>query len=145
MSKGTYYSGKGGLAKGDVDWINSPISALLVDLNHYSPNLLNHTSIADVPEDARIAEVQLTGRTVTPFESAPGVYDAVLRADPSTFNSVTAPDSEASAIIIFKDDRSESETVLLFFNDEPPEFPVVPDGTDIVAIWDTGDDGIYRF
>lgn len=144
MAKGMYYSGRSGFAGGDVDWINSPISALLVDLNHYSPDLYNDATLADIPEAARIAEVTLTGKSITPVEIAPDDWRAILRADTATFNSVPAdPAVEISALVIFKNERSESETRLLFFNDEAPEFPVVPDGTDQVVYWDPVD-GIFR-
>ena len=144
MSKGMYGAGKLALGGGNVDLVNSSVSALLVDLSHYSPDLINDVSLADIPEDSILADAVLDGKTLTQVVVGGDPF-AVFRADNTTFNSVPDEGKVGTAIVIFLDANTYSESTLLIFWDDAPQFPVTPDGTDITIEWDTGDDGIYRF
>lgn len=144
MAKGMYNGGKESLMSGNIDLLNDPISALLVDVSIYSPDLANDFSLADIPAAAIVAEALLVGKALVAVEPFPGQYATKLTADPTVFNSVTS-ENTVTAIVVFDSQQTESDSILLAFNDEAAELPIVPDGTDITVNWDSGDDGIFRF
>jgi hypothetical protein len=141
-----YLSGKQGLQGGDIDLINDDISAVLVDLSVYTPSPGVDVSLADIPADALIAEALLTGKSLDAVEDG-GVFYSAFRADDTVFNSValseTAP--EVSGVVLFKKAATYSGSILIFLEDEAPEYPITPDGTDITVQWSAGDNGIFRF
>ena len=134
MATGMYDSGKVELMSGNIDLINDSISALLVDLSVYTPDLTVDVSLADIPEAARISETLLTGK---------GLDVTTFRADDSTFNAVTS-DGTVTGVVVFLDTNIFSTSTLLCLYDSAAAFPITPDGTDITVQWDAGSDGILR-
>ena len=133
MASGMYISGVASMMSGDIDLLNDTISALLIDTDFYTPNLSTHTSQADIPEAAQIAELVLTGKTLD---------STAFRADDAVFNSVVG--SKVAAIVLIKDTEVYETSLLICFLDNAPEFPIVPDGTDITIKWDLGAEGIFK-
>ena len=134
MASGMYEYGVAEIMRGNVDLINDSITALLVDPGFYTPDLSLDTSQDDIPEAARISEVELTGNTLD---------GTTFRADDVTFNSVPTTVSEASAVVVFFNSGVYNTSTLIAYIDNAPEFPITPDGGDIVIAWDTGSDGIF--
>lgn len=143
MASGLFLAGKQGLQGGDIDLVNDDISAVLVDLSLYTPDLGVDESLADIPEAAIIAESLLLGKALDPVEDG-GTWFSVFRADDTVFNSVTSV-LEVSALVLFKKGIAYSESPLIFLEDEAPQYPITPDGTDITIQWSTGSSGIFRF
>lgn len=131
MASGMYNSGKRALMGGDIDLVNSPVAALLVDLASYTPDLINDTSLEDIPEAAQLAEVLLTGKAIDV---------TTFRSDDAVFNTVPSGGT-VSAVVVFKDTGSYSTSALLAFYDDSDDFPIIPNGTDISVVWGAG--GIF--
>lgn len=134
MASGMYDNGWAAFHGGDIDWVNTPVSAILIDLNSYTPDLGADASLADIPEAALLAEVLLTGKVIN---------GTILRADDPVFPSVTtAAGVTVGAWVIAKDADTYAGATLLFYFDDAPELPITPDGTDITIAWNAN--GIYR-
>lgn len=117
--------------------VNDPISAILIDTDLHTPNLSTDTTLADIPEAAILKEAILTGRVLSGAE---------FQADPTTFPSVALTDgAKADAVIIFYAADTEEESILCFMIDDAAEFPVTPDGSDIVVTWGEGSAVIHEF
>jgi hypothetical protein len=127
-------SGKTELMSGNIDLVNTSISAALLDLSLYSPDLVNDTSLADIPEAALVSETLLTSKTID---------NTTFRADDAVFNSVTS-EQTVTAVVVFVDAETFSASTLICLFDDAVAFPVTPDGTDITVQWDAGADGILR-
>jgi hypothetical protein len=128
MSNGMYTGGKVALLKGDIDLANDSVSALLVDLSVYTPNLSTDNFQDDIPIAAVIAEETLTGKSVT--------TDAKFLADDTTFTSVTSSSAVTGIVVLHDTGRLDTSKLICLF-DTSPNFPIVPDGTDIVVKWDS--------
>lgn len=135
MASGMYENGVAEIMLGNVDLVNDPITALLIDTGFYTPDLSSDSVQSDIPEAARIAEVELTGNTID---------GTVFRADDTTFNSVSSDYDTAGAVVILKNTGTYNTSVLLAYIDNAPEFPITPDDSDIVIAWDTGANGIFK-
>lgn len=133
MASGMYENGVREIMRGNVDLINDTISALLVSAS-YAPDLSVDTVLSDIPEAARLSDVELTGNTIDV---------ATFRADDATFNSVSSDLDPVVAVVLFKNSGAYSTSALLTYIDNASEFPIAPDDTDIIISWDTGSDGIF--
>jgi hypothetical protein len=134
MATGMYDNGKAEMMGGDIDLVNDAVSAILVDLSLYTPDLEADLSLADIPEAARIAETLLIGKTIDV---------TTFRADDALFNSVTS-DATVTGVVVLLDANTFSDSTLLCLFDSAASFPITPDGTDITVQWDAGTDGIFR-
>ena len=135
MTSGLYASCLDALMGGDVDLVNTPVSAMLIDLDQYTADLDADTSLADIPEVSIISKSLLTGKAIV---------DAVFSADPTVFTSVSADDGvDIGAIVVFKDVDTASESTLLYYSDEAPELPATPDGEDVTVTWGGGTGEVF--
>lgn len=133
MASGFYENGVNSIMSADVDLRNDDISALLIDTNSYTVDLNNHSDLTDITEAAILKEISLSGKTLE---------KTVFRANDITFESVTG--NNADAVIIFKNAESDAECILIAYLDNAPEFPITPDGSDVIIKWDTGSNGIFK-
>jgi hypothetical protein len=130
---GMYENGVKDIMAGNTDLINDTISVLFIDTDKYTPDLVNDESQADIPTEAILAEITLTGKTLD---------GSTFRADDTTANAVSG--DLLGAAIIIRNDGTESGSPLLAYIDNAPEFPITPDGGDLTLNWDTGSDGIFK-
>ena len=135
MASGLYASCLAALMSGDLDVVNDSISAMLIDLDEYTPDLDNDASLADIPEAAHIQESLLLGKALV---------GSVLQADPTVFSSVPAAAGVTiGAIVVFKDAETFAGSTLYYFSDEAAELPVAPDGTDVTVTWGEGTGEVF--
>ena len=134
MSSGLYELGVNAIMAANIDLENANISALLIDTSLYTADLDNHSTQDDIPEEAQVAEVTLTGKTLDV---------TVFRANDLTFPVVPIGD-DVSAIVLFLDTDYADTSLLIAYLDNASEFPITPDGTDVVIVWDTGSNGIFK-
>lgn len=129
---GWYTAALDALLQGDVDLINDTISVMLIDTGEYTVDLDNHISQTDVPDAAVWSIATLTGKTV---------LDSVFRANDVVFSDVTEVEvgDTAGALILFVNKETYSESLLLAYIDNAPEFPVALDGEDVSVYWDPVD------
>ncbi len=130
-----YKTGKEALLGGDVDFVNSTISAALINLSEYAPDTLNDETLADIPEDAIVSEVLLTGKSIID-SSTPG--NVAFDADDAVFQSVAPSGIEVGAVVLFLDHENIEDTRLLILIDDAPELPVETAGRDITVTFGSG-------
>jgi len=129
MASGMYQRGKVELMRGNIDLINDSLSVLLVDLSLYAPDLDNDDSQADIPEAARLSEILVTGKSLN---------GTTLLANDAVFPSIASTLNPVGGVVLFKDTGVYSTSTLIAFFDNAPEFPITPDGADIVIAWAEG-------
>jgi len=133
MSSGMYEKGVNAIMGASIDLVNDRIAAWLIDTSFYTPDLNNHSSLSDVPEDSLLSEIVLTGKTLD---------GTTFRANDIVFPSVAG--GKADAVILFVDTDEYESSLLICYLDNAPEFPITPDGTDITIHFDTGSNGIFK-
>ena len=131
MSNGLYEKGREKFARAQINWDSDDIKCVLVDNGAYTVNLALHEFLSDIPAGARLA----TSANFTGKNSANGACDA----DDVTWPAVTATSGESVAV--YKDTGNAATSPLLCYVDTATGLPVVPNGGDIIIIWDNG---IYK-
>ena len=116
-----------------IDFINEKVSAILIDTGAYPVDLVNDADLGDVPAEAVLSSVSLTGNTLD---------ESTFRADSVTFPQVPTGKT-AGAIVLAVNAETYSESTLIAYIDNAPEFPLDTDGSDIVVNWDAN--GIFSF
>ena len=134
MTSGLYELGVQQIMGGAIDLENDSISAMLIDTAEYTVNLSTDSAQDDIPDDAQIAEVELTGKTLD------GV---VFRATDAVFPSVETGQT-VNALVIFLDDDHADTSYLIAYIDNAPSFPITTDDTNVTVVWDTGANGIFK-
>jgi len=134
MANGMYNGARDGFLLGQIDLEGDQVVAFLIDLDLYTPDLVNHSSLADVPEGARVAVQTLSGCSV-----AAGAFDA----DDVTWPTVThSGDVGAVLLAVLKSDDAASP--LLAVLDEDDSLPFTPAGSDFTITWDNGTNKVFR-
>lgn len=137
MANALYDKGRQAFLEGSIAWLTDNIKAVLVDQAAYTPDLVNHQFLSDIPAGARIAtSANLTGKTSN--APAGGVADA---AD-VTFTAVTGPSVEY--IVLYKDTGTAGTSPLILIDDTATNLPVTPNGGDITVQWDNGANRIFK-
>jgi hypothetical protein len=129
VASGLYVSGTNAIM-GSLDLENDDVSALLIDLDEYTPDLDVHTTQEDIPTAAVLSEAALTGKTIA---------SEIFRASDTTFLSVTGT---AGGVVLIKDADSYPASTLISWHEFDEE--IEADGEDVVSQWDDTD-GIINF
>ena len=133
MATALYDKGRSAFAKGDIDWINDTIKAILIDSADYIVNLATHDFLDDVAGAARVATVELTNKSV-----AAGVCDC----DNPTFADVSGDAFEA--VVIYKHTGVEGTSQLIAYIDNSAQLPMTPIGGDIEMNIDSGANKLFK-
>jgi len=137
MASGAFTACLTGFHGGDFDLVNDDVSAILIDLDQYTPNKATDTSLADVPEAAILSTALITGKALS---------DNEFQADTTTFPNVEADDGvNIGAVIVFLSANTLEGSTLLFLIDDAAEFPVTPDGSDVQVTWGAGSGVVHEF
>ncbi|MCB2200875.1 hypothetical protein KQI63_15830 [bacterium] len=123
MANGIYTAAKEQLIRGNVDWVNDEIMAVLVSAD-YTVDLSAHATLEDVPEAARVAMGALSGKEA---DGASALADAL------TLTAVTG--DEVVGILLVQYGISDAESNLLVWIDTDDELPFTPDGSDVTLSW----------
>lgn len=138
MALGLYDKGREkflGPAVGQINWINDDYKVVLVDEALYTVDLVAHEFLSDIPVGARISTTpNLTGKTI----GAGGVADA----NDAVFTAVGGASSEA--IAIYQDTGNPATSPLVLFDNVASGLPLVPSGSDVTVVWDSGPDRIFK-
>ena len=119
-----YDKGRNRFLTGDLDWVDHTIRAVLGDAADYTPNQNTHEFFSSVPSAARVASVDLTGKTAV---------DGVADANDATWTLVTGDQSEY--IILYRFNTADADSPLVALIDSATGLPVTPNGGDIVVRW----------
>lgn len=134
MANALYDAGREAFLAGDIDWLNDDIRLILIDTADYTKDLATDDFLDDIAAAARVATSgSLAGKTTTA-----GVADA----DDVTLSSVSGDVSEE--LVGYQHTGTESTSRLIFNIDNAVGLPITPDGGDIIVIWSTGNDRIFR-
>lgn len=122
---GLYAAARNGFLVGEINWVGDSIMATLLDVTTYVVDLAAHNMIEDVPAEARVSTVSLTGRSAT---------NGVAKADSPTFPGVTGP--EVGALVLWIDTGSEISSRLIAYIDNVVGLPTTPSGSGVPVQWD---------
>lgn len=134
MANALYTKAKQKLLEGYINIPVNTIKASLIDTGLYTVAIATHDFRADIANNAVIASIALTTKTVTD-----GVFDA---AD-ATFPTVSASANTIEAIVIWQDTGTQANSALLAYIDSATGLPVTPNGGDITVVWDSGANKIF--
>ena len=134
MANTLYDAARQRFLEAQINWLTDTVKCILVDTGAYTPQTSVHQYLSDIPTSARIAgPVTLTSKATTG-----GAADA---AD-CTFTSVSGASIEA--IILYKDTGTEATSPLIAYIDTATGLPITPNGGDIIVVWDSGANKIFR-
>jgi len=134
MANALYDKGRQAFLEGTIAWLTDNIKAVLVDTGAYTVNLATHQYLSDITGAARIAT---SGNLATKTSTA-GVADA----DDVNFALVTGTTIEA--LVIYKDTGSAATSPLIAYIDTATGLPVTPSGGDILVVFDSGGNKIFK-
>lgn len=134
MANVLYDKGRKAFLDGDIDWLNDTIKVVLVDGADYTPLVATHEFLADIAAIARVA----TSPALANKSSTAGVADA----DDVTFAAVAGDTSEY--LVIYQDTGNAATSRLIAIIDTATGLPVIPNGSDIVLVWDNGASKIFK-
>lgn len=122
-------------ANGDIDWTNDSINVVIVGPN-YSPDIVNHKFLSDVPEVERLTFAPLNNKST----DGRGVLDAE-----DTIVSGVVSEKQAHFLIIYKESGSASTSPLLFLISDAQGLPLNLSGQNIPINWPDDPNKIFSF
>jgi hypothetical protein len=135
MANELYTAAKEDFLSGNLNLSSNTIKIILVDNGVYT-QATAHTSLADVPDVAKVATANLTNTSVTS-----GVFDA----DDVTFTAVSGANCEA--LIIYHDKSADgyanSTMRLIAYIDTATGLPILPNGGDITVRFSSANTKIF--
>jgi hypothetical protein len=134
MANALYDKGRQAFLEGGIAWLTDNIKAVLVDSGAYTLNIATHQFLSDIAAGARIAT---SGNLATKTSTA-GVADA----DDITFTAVTGVSIEA--LVLYKDTGTAGTSALICYIDTATGLPVTPSGGDIIVVFDSGANKIFK-
>ena len=133
MANALYDLGRQGFLDGSIDWDTDTIAVALIDTGTYTANLATNQFYSTAVTGLVGTKQTLGSKTVTN-----GVADA---AD-VTFSAVSGATVEA--LVIFKDTGTNGTSRLIAYIDTGTGLPVTPNGGDIIVVWDSGANKIFK-
>lgn len=128
MANFLYTNAKYLMLTGQFDWVNDPITVVLVASGQYEPSV-NHATLLDIPVSARVAvSGTLSGRTVS---------SNVVDADNYLFASVSGP-TVSSAVLVVNSGTEASSWLLCHLDDAITGLPFNPTTGTVQLTWDNG-------
>ncbi len=128
MANALYDPARERFLKGEIDWLNDDIRAVLVSTsegdNPYT-FAAGHEYLDDIHADARRATEDLDDVFAT---------DGKAIAGNSTYTAVSG--AEVGAIVIYKHNADPAAAPLIAYIDDGVGLPIVPNGGDIFINWD---------
>lgn len=147
MANGLYDNGRNRFARGDLQWKATgghTIRCFLVRSSGYTPDLVNHEFISDVPTGARVGNNGNTARANAPQLTLLDPSAGVCDANDITFTAVPSG-AACQYLVIFRDDGSaDASSPLIAFIDTATGLPVTPNGANINIEWDNGANKIFK-
>ena len=129
MADAVYTLARQKFLRGELAWQTNTIKARLVDTASYSFNSA-HTSVDNL-QGIIHTSAALASKTTT---------DGYADCADITFTAATGVTGEA--IVIYHEDASSASSTLLVYIDSAAQFPVTPNGGDIVAVINAS--GLFR-
>lgn len=131
MANDFYMKGKEALKSGEIDWVADCIRVAVVD-SSYTPNLIQHQFLADIPESAVLATSELTGRHI-----------AAGSADGDTVYLQSVKGEAVRAYVIYSDTGIRESSRLIVCVDRV-HGSLEPGVRDMRIEWDRGANKVFR-
>lgn len=128
-----YTKGRNSFGTGDIDWINDPILAILIDSSLYTPDYDNDVFISDIPTTSRVASSRLNGKTMV---------DRIARALDHTFPLLDSLQT-VNAVVLAKDTSDINSSPVFLLINQGVGFPYTDPGVDCILRWNAS--GIFVF
>lgn len=139
MANALYDFGKKSLLEGSINWLTDDIRAILVDISggNYVVDLAADENIGNIVVGDRVSDaVALASKTTD------SPTDGVADAADTTLTTVTTGIT-LSAVVVYKHDAVEANSILLAYIDTATGLSTTTDGTDVVVTWDSGANRIF--
>lgn len=134
MANALYDFGRNAFLTGQLNWLVTPVWAVLIDTTRYSVNLATDQYLLVVPVGARISSSgPLTGAT-----AVAGVADA----SDVTFTAVTGALCEA--LVLYQNTGVDATSQLIAYIDTATGLPFLPSGGNVAIQWDNGANKIFK-
>lgn len=127
MANALYNAGRQGFLAGDIDW----------DANNIKVQLRNATTLNQA--NVNLSDLNGTAVATSGNLTSKGVTNGTATAANVTFTGVSG--SQATAMVVYKDTGTASTSTLIAFIDSATNFPVTPNGGDIIISWNAS--GIF--
>jgi len=134
VSNQLYTKGRQKFLEGALAWLSQDFKAVLVDAALYTPDLVNHEFLSDIPVGARVA----TSTNLASKTSTSGVADA---ADVSY---VSLSGATVEYVAIYRDTGVAGTSPLVALIDTASGLPFTPTGTTVTVAWDNGSNKIFK-
>ncbi len=134
MANALYDFGRNGFLAGTINWLSSPVWAVLVDTGLYTVNLATDQYLSAIPTGARVS----TAGPLTGVTAVAGVADA---ADQS-FTAVSGATVEA--IVLYVSTGVDATSQLIAYIDTATGLPFTPSGGNVAIQWDDGSNKIFK-
>ena len=134
MANALYDTGRNAFLIGSINWLTTPVWAVLVDTGLYTPNLATDQFLQIIPVGARVS----SSGPLTGLSALAGVADA---ADVS-FTAVVGPTVEA--IVLYVSTGVDATSQLIAYIDTATGLPFTPSGGNVAIQWDNGANKIFK-
>lgn len=136
MSNALYDKGRQAFLEASIAWLTDNIKAVLVrtGVGHYVADLASDQYLSAIAAGDRVA----TSSNFANKSSTSGVADA----DDLTFSAVSG--AACGALVIYKDTGNAATSPLIAYIDTDTGLPVTPGGGDIIQVWDSGPNKIFK-
>ncbi len=120
-------------AANQVDFDADDIRVVAVDAADYTPDLVNHEFLSDIPSGGRVASAALVGESLS---------GRVFDANDTTLVGVSGDEFEY--VVLYKHTGSDATARLIAIWDTATGLPLVPNGADVIIQWSNGANRIFR-
>lgn len=129
-----YQTGRNAFLTGSINWLSTPVWAILVDTGLYTPNFVTDQYLSIIPSGAIIAS---SGGPLLSPTAVGGTADA---ADVS-FTAVTGATVEA--VVLYASTGVAGTSQLIAYIDTAAGLPFTPSGGNVAIQWDNGANKIF--
>jgi hypothetical protein len=134
VANALYDFGRNAFLTGAINWLSSPVWAVLIDTTQYTVNLATDRYLVTIPVGARISSSgPLTGVT-----AVAGVADA------SDLSFTAVSGALCEAIVLYQSTGTDSTSQLIAYIDTATGIPFLPSGGNVAIQWDDGANKIFK-
>jgi hypothetical protein len=136
MANALFDKGRESFLRGEISWNNDDIKAVLVNHSVDIPNISTDQFLSDIDAGAQVAiSNSLTGKTT---------INGVADADDINFPVVSGP--PVQSMVTYQNTGNAATSRLIAYNDTlgTGNFPITPNGGQIILTVDNGPDKLFK-
>jgi len=146
MANALYDKGRNKFARGDLQWKTAGhnFRCFLVDSAAYTPDLVNHEFLSDIPVGARKGNAGGSARADAALLTLIDPVGGICDANDITFTTIPAG-NVMEYLVIFRDDGvADASSPLVLIIDTATGLPITTNGATISVPWDNGANKIFK-